>query len=353
MGYGSYLLFRSANAVLVLIAVVLVSSIIFNASVEKEMVATIEESISIRIASPIYRGLNSTERQELMNLWREQEYKRHGLDQPYWIRVLIQSRDVITLNLGEATIMRSPTGASEVLQIILEALPWTIMLFTTATIIQILLGLYLGLKAAQGVGGLLDRSVSVFAMLSNSLPMWWFGMLMIFALSYGLNLFPSSGKVSIPPPSDPFLYVIDVLWHMALPLITVVFVSFGAWTYITRNIVVGTLQEDFVMAARAKGMPERKVIYGHVLRSASPPIVTMSIFSLLGSLGGAIITESVFSWPGMGRLYWIALQSGDVKVLLGLTFITTFLYLVATVAVDLVYGFLDPRVKVGLTGRKR
>lgn len=176
-------------------------------------------------------------------------------------------------------------------------------------------------------------------------------MLMILTLSYGLNLFPSGGKVSIPPPTDPITYFFDVLWHMGLPLLTAVFVSFGAWTYITRNIVVGTLQEDFVMAARAKGLPERKVIYGHVLRSASPPIVTMSILSLLGSLGGAIITESVFTWPGMGRLYWIALETGDVRVLLGLTFITTFLYLVATVAIDFIYGFLDPRVKVGLTGR--
>jgi peptide/nickel transport system permease protein len=146
-------------------------------------------------------------------------------------------------------------------------------------------------------------------------------------------------------------FIIDLLWHMALPLATVVFVSFGAWTYITRNIVVGTLQEDFVMAARAKGLPERKIIYGHVLRSASPPIVTMSILSLIGSLGGAIITESVFTWPGMGRLYWIALQQGDLRVLLGLTFITTFIFVVAMVLVDLVYGFLDPRVKVGMMRR--
>ena len=141
--------------------------------------------------------------------------------------------------------------------------------------------------------------------------------------------------------------IIDLLWHMTLPLATVVFVSFGAWTYVTRNIVVGTLQEDFVMAARAKGLPERKVLYGHVLRTASPPIVTMSILSLIGSLGGAIITESVFTWPGMGRLYWIALQQGDLRVLLGLTFITTFIFIVAMVLVDLIYGFLDPRVKVG------
>jgi len=175
-------------------------------------------------------------------------------------------------------------------------------------------------------------------------------MLMILLLSYGVSLFPSGGMVSTPPLQDPMLYFFDVLWHMVLPLLTVFLVSFGAWTYITRNIVVGTLQEDFVFVARAKGLPERKVVYGHVLRTASPPIVTMSILALLGSLGGAIITESVFTWPGMGRLYWIALQAGDVKVLLGLTFVTTFLYLIAMVSVDLVYSFLDPRVKIGISG---
>jgi len=353
MGYGLYLLFRSANAVLVLVAVVFISSLLFNASVEQELRASIEESIDQRIiAISRTSPMNATERENLRILLRENEYKRYGLDQPYWIRVLSQARDVMTFNFGKASRYQSPTGSTEVLQIILEALPWTIMLFTTATIIQILLGLYLGLKAAQGVGGLLDRSVSVFAMFSNSLPMWWFGMLMILLLSYGTGgLFPSGRQVSTPPPTEPLLYILDVLWHMALPLFTVVFVSFGAWTYITRNIVVGTLQEDFVMAARAKGLPERKVVYGHVLRSASPPIVTMSVLSLLGSLGGAIITETVFNWPGMGRLYWIALENGDVKILLGLTFITTFLYLIAMVAVDLIYGFLDPRVKVGITGR--
>lgn len=353
MGYGLYLLFRSANAVLVLIAVVFVSSIIFNASVEQELIASIDEQIRgmIRDWDRTHPAATEAERQNAIRIWREDLYRLHSLDQPYWIRVLYRARDVLTLNLGKATVMQSPTGSTDVLQIILEALPWTIMLFTTATIVEILLGLYLGLKAAQGVGGVLDRSVSVFAMLSNSLPMWWFGMLMILAFSYGLNLFPSGGKVSIPPPEDPMLYAVSILHHMALPLITAVFVSFGAWTYIARNIVVGTLQEDFVMAARAKGLPERKVIYGHVLRSASPPIVTMSILSILGSLGGAIITESVFTWPGMGRLYWIALQGGDVKVLLGLTFVTTFLYLLAMVAIDFIYGFLDPRVKVGITGR--
>jgi peptide/nickel transport system permease protein len=371
LGYGRYLLFRAANTLVVVTAVVLVSAITFNVAIERQIVANIDEQIRAWLRTPEAGIMSQEERENYIKVWREEEYKRYGLDQPAWIRVFYRTAEILTLQFGRASTMKSPTGSSEVLEIILEALPRTILLFTTATIIEIFLGLFLGFKAARGVGGILDRTISVFAMFSNSLPMWWFGMLMILAFSYQFNLFPSSGMFTVPPVekmvwviSIPYIlppveivftgsiaHIMDLLWHMALPLATVVFVSFGAWTYITRNIVVGTLQEDFVMAARAKGLPERKIIYGHVLRTASPPIVTMSILSLISSLGGAIITESVFTWPGMGRLYWIALQQGDLRVLLGLTFITTFIFVVAMVLVDLIYGFLDPRVKVGMLRR--
>ncbi|HEB37152.1 MAG TPA: ABC transporter permease, partial [Thermoplasmatales archaeon] len=136
-----------------------------------------------------------------------------------------------------------------------------------------------------------------------------------------------------------------------LPLITIVFVSFGGWAYTSRNLVIGILQEDFVRVARAKGVPERKVIYGHVLRAAAPSIVTLTIFTLLGSIGGAIITESVFNWPGMGRLYWTAIQMNEITIIMGLTFVTVFLYLFGMVFADLIYGYLDPRIKVGVSGR--
>jgi peptide/nickel transport system permease protein len=367
LGYGRYLLFRAANTLLVLVAVVIISAVIFNAAIERQIITDIDEEIRAWLRTPEAGRMSQEERENYVKVWREEEYKRYGLDQPVWIRVFYRSAEILTFQFGRASTMKSPSGSSEVLEIILEALPRTILLFTTATIIEIFLGLFLGFKAAQKVGGFLDRTISVFALFSNSLPMWWFAMLMILVFSYQLNLFPSSGMFTVPlvekitwviaipqvlPPIEIVFtgvtaQILDLLWHMALPLATVVFVSFGAWTYITRNIVVGMLQEDFVVAARAKGLPERKILYGHVLRTASPPIVTMSILSLIGSLGGAIITESVFTWPGMGRLYWIALQQGDLRVLLGLTFITTFIFVIAMVLVDLIYGFLDPRVKVG------
>ena len=134
---------------------------------------------------------------------------------------------------------------------------------------------------------------------------------------------------------------------MTLPLLTIVTVSFGGWAWIIRNIMIGTLQEDYILVARAKGVPERKVIYGHALRASAPPIVTMVIFALLGSMSGAIITEVVFNWPGMGRLYWTAITQNAVNLVVGLTYIFTLLYLLSMILADLMYAWLDPRVKVG------
>jgi peptide/nickel transport system permease protein len=260
---------------------------------------------------------------------------------------LYRAYDALTFKFGRAVTLRSSTGSSLVVDIILEALPRTILLFTTATIITIIIGIILGMKSAVKVGSLFDRTISTFALFTYSLPMWWTGLLFILYFSYMLNIFPSGGIVSTPPPEG-FAYYLDVLWHMALPTITIVFVNFGGWSYMTRSIVTNVMTEDFVITAKAKGVPERSILYGHVFRTASPPLVTSMVLSLIYSLSGAIITEAVFSWPGIGRLYWMAISSGDMPVVLGLVYITTFLYVFAVLILDFIYGLLDPRVKVGV-----
>jgi peptide/nickel transport system permease protein len=128
---------------------------------------------------------------------------------------------------------------------------------------------------------------------------------------------------------------------------TLVILGFWGRAYITRNIVLSTLQEDFIMSARARGLSERRILFGHTLRAAAPPIVTMSLLALLGSVGGALIFEGIFSWPGLGNLYWVAVQQNDIPVLMGNLTVTTALYIGGLAFLDLIYGFLDPRVKVG------
>ncbi len=347
MGLAKYVSYRVVNALIILFFVLLITAFLMN----KYMEDTIKTDIENRIQQEVYRNpkyarLSTEQKEQIAAQKRAFYYAKYGLDQPYIIRVLYRAYDAMTFNFGKAVTLRSSSGSSYVTDIILEALPRTILLFTTATIINIILGIFLGMKAASNIGSLLDRSISTFAMFTYSLPMWWTGILFILLFSYMLNLFPSGGMISVPPPSG-IMHYVDILWHMALPLITIVFVSFGGWAYMTRSIVTNVLTEDFVITAKAKGVPERKILYGHVLRTASPPIVTSIVLSILGSLSGAIITEAVFSWPGIGRLYWMAISSGDMPVVLGLVYITTFLYVFAVLILDLVYGLLDPRVKVG------
>ena len=323
----------------------------FNTVAEEELKAQIEEQIRAELrANPKLQAVlatNETAIKEWMATKRALLYSQYGLDKPFIQRVLIRTFDVLTLRLGKSSVMTSLSGSRDVATIILEALPNTVLLFTTSQIVIIIMGILLGVKAAQKAGGLMDRSLSIFAMVSTSFPMWWVGMLMILIFAYQFKLFPSGGIVDLPPPENPLEYALNVMYHLVLPASTVILVSFGSWAYVTRNIMIGVLQEDYIMVARAKGVPERKVIYGHALRSAAPPIVTMTILSIIGSLGGAIITESVFNWPGMGRLYWVAIQQYDVPVLMGLTFMFTFLFLFAMVLADMMYGILDPRVRVG------
>ncbi|ASJ15948.1 peptide ABC transporter permease [Thermococcus chitonophagus] len=350
MGYGKYLAYRLSNALLVLLIVTFVVSILFTKVADEQLRSSIQEQINLRVRTdPNLQKLAKSDPQALEE-WKEREYKRllhaYGLDKPYWQRVIERTKDTMLLRFGD--VRSAIFGETNVRKIIAIAIPRTVLLFTTSSLIVMFLGLALGIKAAQKAGGLFDRALSVFAMVTTSIPMWWFGMILILIFSFKLNLLPSGGMTSIPPKTG-FAYYIDVLKHMILPLTTIVFVSFGGWAWVTRNLMIGTLQEDFIMAARAKGVPENRVIYGHALRATAPPIITMTIFTLLGSLNGAILTESVFNWPGMGRLYWVAIQQMELNLIMGLTYISVALYLIGVLLADLAYGYLDPRVKVGVS----
>jgi len=346
MAFSRYFMIRLVNAALVLLFVTFTVSILFVKVSEDEAITRIAEIMNSEARNPSILRLKSTD-PEAFEKWkadREAQLKREfELDKPFWQRVISKTYNTITLNFGKA---RSPVfGEIEVRAIIAKAIPRTVLLFTTAQIIITIFGIILGVKAAQQAGKFLDKILSVLAMLTTSLPMWWVGMLFILIFSFHLKLFPAS---SLPNPEFTGMdYIKDLLWRMILPLTTVVFVSFGGWAYTTRNIMIGTLQEDFITVARAKGVPESKVIYGHALRAASPPILTNVIIGLVFSLSGAIITEAVFNWPGMGRLYWVALQQSETNLLMGITYVTVALFLISMILVDLAYAYLDPRVKVG------
>jgi len=342
--YWKYCLRRIGYGLAIYIVIVFIFSALFNTTTERTVRAQIEEEIHAELSKR--KNMKPEELQNYIAERRTFKYRLYKLDKPLWNRILLRAIDTLTLNLGKSTIIRSSTGDRNVWTIIAESIPRTILLFTTAVAIDIILGLWIGIKKAQKAGGIMDKATSVGTMIVYGMPSWWVGMLIIMFFAYIVRLFPSGGLHSTPPPTG-FAYYIDMLYHMALPVLTLVVIGFWGRAFLTRNIALGILQEDYIMAARARGIPERKVLYGHAMRTAAPPIMTMAILSLLASVGGNIIFEGIFSWPGLGNLYWIAIEQNDIPVLMGCLSITTALYIMGLVLLDLIYGYLDPRIKVG------
>ncbi len=270
-----------------------------------------------------------------------------GLDTPWYSpqRIGLTMYKILILDFGHATFLTSDAGSSDVKDILFEKLPRTILLFTTATIIISILGIFLGALAGSKVGSKIDRITSTFAVVSSSFPVWWVGMLMIFLFAFVYQIFPARATPSIAP-SDPG-YIAALIYHMALPLITIVLIGFGAWAYLVRNFMVGIMQEDFISAKTTMGINRSKIVYGHAIKNAAPPIITILALSLSGSLGGAIITEAVFDWPGMGRLYFEAITVMDLPVIIGATYVLTVFFLISILLADLLYGYFDPRVRTG------
>jgi len=283
--------------------------------------------------------------EEFVQVQIDQRIKALGLDNPWYSpqRIGFTMYKILILDFGNATFLTSDSGSSNVGEILLEKIPRTVLLFTTATIIISLIGIFLGALSSSKVGSVVDRLTSTFAVISSSFPVWWIGMLMIFLFAFTYHIFPARATPSILP-SEPG-YIIALLYHMALPLITIVIIGFGSWAYLVRNFMVGTMQEDFITAKKAIGIKKNKIIYRHALKNAAPPIVTILALSLSGSLGGAIITEAVFDWPGMGRLYFEAISVMDLPIIIGATYVLTVLFLISIFIADLLYGYFDPRVK--------
>lgn len=276
---------------------------------------------------------------------REELIRSYGLDKPWYLRIPGMLVRVLMLDLGEARTLRSFSGSSRVAEIVTERIPNTVILVTTASVITAVLGLLAGVKLAMRAGSRLDRAASYMSAVSNALPSWWLGILLLIMLVFYARLFPPGGLLSTPPPTGPIEKGLDILWHAALPILTLVLVSVGPWTYVARTMVLNTAQEDYVSVAKAKGLPEGLLMRRYVIRVAAPPILTNITLGIAASLGGAILTETVFNWPGMGRLYYDAILQADEAVIVALTFIFTLIYVAARFILEVLYVILDPRVR--------
>ena len=284
--------------------------------------------------------------EEALAARRSELEEAYGLDRVWYQRLPATVGRIARLDLGETHTLRSFTGSRRVADIVLERLPNTIVLLTTALVITAAVGLAVGVRMATRPGTLIDRLVSYFSAVSYALPAWWVGILMILVFAFYLGILPSGGMFSAPPPPGGLARFLDLVYHATLPVLTLVLVGVGPYIYVVRTMTLNVAQEDHVAVARAKGLSEGVVTRTHILRVAAPPIVTGLLLGLAASLGGSILVETVFNWQGMGRLYFEAISgTPDESVIVALTFVYTLLYLITRLVLEVLYVFLDPRVR--------
>ncbi len=286
--------------------------------------------------------------EEALETQREELESLYGLDKPWYSRLPSMVLRVFSLDLGEAHTLRSSQGSNRVSDIVIERIPNSVLLLLTSMIFTALIGLSVGAYLAGRPGTPLDRVVSSFSAVSYAFPTWWVGILLILLLSFQLNLLPSGGMYSAPPPTGGIARFFDLLKHALLPVFTMILAGVGPYIYAVRTITMNVAQGDHVTVARAKGLRDGEVSRRHILRVAAPPIVTGLVMGLARTLGGSILVETVFNWQGMGRLYYEAIAgTPDEMVIVALTFVYTLIYVVARMILEVLYLLLDPRVRYG------
>jgi peptide/nickel transport system permease protein len=336
----------TAYRILVVVITVVISLILFGSTLEKVLIDRVRAEIVEASAQEDIQFRTLSQRQAYLDDQFKIKIKDLGLDEPWYSpkRFINTLFATITLDLGQSNFFTSDSGSSKVSDIIIERVPKTILLFTTSTVVVVIIGLFLGTYMAEKRGSILDKGVSFVAVISNSFAIFWVGMLMILLFSFSLDIFPAR-STPLTSPGDPF-YVLDLLYHMMLPLITLVIFSFAVWSFVVRYFISRVLDEDYIQAKRVMGIPKRKILFSHALKNAAPPILTGIVTALIASISGSFIVEAVFDWPGVGKLLYDAILVLDIPIILGSTYVFTLMYVMTMLIADLLYAYFDPRVKV-------
>ena len=315
--------------------------------VDTMMRSEIEYNVTQVVATnPANRNMTSEQKKLMTEQLISLEIKRRHLDQPLALRNATYLVDALTLNLGHATNMVSDTGSRTVRLILLERLPATLLLMGTAELFLFFSSLFLALTLSRQYGSFWDKFVIAMTPTSSA-PGWFYGIFMILIFAAILKIMPFSGLVSTPPPANPVLYALSVLQHLALPAFSLFFSGFFLSIYGWRTFFLIYSSEDYVDMAKAKGLTSRDIERRYILRPTLPNIITNFALTLLGVWGGAIVTETIFIWPGLGRMFYTAIGAYDIPVIVGDTIIYAYLLAITVFFLEVVYVLVDPRVKIG------
>jgi peptide/nickel transport system permease protein len=260
--------------------------------------------------------------------------ERLGIDEPLPVQFVKWIQNLLRGDLGLSYVQNRP-----VTEVIWNAFPNTVLLVLAGLSLALIFALLFGVLAAVNPYGWFDNSTAIFAYFGLAMPVFWFGLMLQLLFSVKLGWLPSSG---LHDPQNPS--VLDTLEHLILPAITLAIGSIAVWSRYIRSSTIETLQQDYVRTARAKGLADRKVISRHVLRNSLTPFVTVAAIDIPLYLTGVIFIETVYSLPGMGRLFYDSLTRRDYPVLMGVLMFSAVLIIIGNLVADLIYAKLDPRV---------
>jgi peptide/nickel transport system permease protein len=269
----------------------------------------------------------------------EQLRQQWGLGESPIVRFLAYMEAVVTLDLGWSVAANAP-----VLEAIAVRLPNTVLLMSLAILLSAALGVLAGAYAARRHGRAGDSIVSGLGLALNSMPNFWLALILIVVFVVALGWFPLSGISSIRAPSDPLGRVLDTAWHLVLPVLTLALTYMALYQRLMRGAMIETQSSGWVRAARARGLPEGRIVRSHIARPALLPVVTMLGLQAGTMLGGSVVIETVFAIPGLGSLAYLAVSRRDLPLVAGVILAGTIMVIVINLIVDVSYARLDPRV---------
>lgn len=353
---GKFALLRAVLLFLAVIVAVYLTVIIANLGGELDDIRRAQirfEMGSMAFGNPEFQGLPPEVVEEMFDEMAEREFLRLGMDRPFFpMRSFEYLWRALSLELGRAEYINSDAGSRQVRLILMERLPVTLALFGTANLVLFILALFGALFLSRRYGGFLDRLIIALAP-SSAAPGWFYGLFLILIFGAVLRLLPWGGLVDAPIPDTSLGYALSVAKHMILPVTAVVLGALFANIYSWRTFFLIYSSEDYVELARAKGLSSRSIDMRYVLRPVLPPILTSFLLVLITMWMGQIVLETVFHWPGLGSVFYLATQLNDVPVILGVIVIYGYLLAATVYVLDFVYAIIDPRVRIGGGTEKR
>ena len=289
------------------------------------------------IADTISQSMGGAD-EEILNQIRAD----YGLDQPFIVQLGNYIGKVIRFDLGYSFFYNQP-----VTKLIFQKLPATLLLVLTAQLLALIIGVFLGVFSAQRPNGLSSHFVSFLALFGYSAPVFWSGLLLLIGFSLHIQWFPVAGMRDVTIEGNLWVESVDIMRHMALPVISLSSIFLALYSRLSRATMMEVLGSDYIRTAKSKGLTDREIVYKHALKNSLSPVITLAGLQFSAVVSGAVLVESVFSWPGLGTLAFDSIIARDTPTILGILFFSALVVIIGNLLTDLALRFVDPRVRSG------